>query len=167
MKALIVYKTDKPNVVDRFPKDTQIDYLDINTPFEVKVKDYSVVYCDCLEAYEPRVVPDTIKRLYDCVAIKGELWISTNSFEFSANQAFVDVPHPAFHWALFGNSDSPHRSAFTLRWLRELVENVGLIMREAHQEKLIISNKGHELEVPINFIVGWKYEIANPAESIQ
>jgi hypothetical protein len=168
MKVLIVYNRDKhAGILDRFPKDTQVDYLDIDTPFESKVKDYDVVYCDCLDSYMPKDVFKTLKKLYECVVVKGELWISTMSFEFAANQAFTEKPHPAFNWIVYGPADSPRRSAFTLQWLRALMEDLGLILRTAHQEELVINNNGNELRVPLNFVVGWKYEIANPAESIQ
>lgn len=87
-----------------------------------------------LECIPREQVVDTLAKLGPILAELGELHVRVPSLEWACKEiASVDSPNAlAYRW-LYGTTDRPHRSGFTLLWLRLAMLNAGYNVRKATQ----------------------------------
>lgn len=134
MKILDVYAKE-PNEYPDF-KGHEIDHMPIE---ELAASDATLEYdlvvaWHSLQTQERENVPATVQLLADAAKDRGEVWIITPSLEWALQQIKLDKPSPLFTLAMFGSEDKPHRTGFSIAWLRNLAEGAGLITRSAVQE---------------------------------
>lgn len=164
MNTLVIYsgpKSSHPEITDMFPKGTKVSYMDMKTYQEIEgrlIRSDIIVAFHSLQTVEAKDVPATVAKMINDLNIKGELWIYTPALEWVAAQTAEPNPSPAVHAVLYGPADYPHRSAFTLQWLRGLIEASGLVVRRASHEGLELQNQGGAIKTSMNVLIGWKYE---------
>lgn len=163
MNTLVIYagpSDSHPNLDKLFPKGTKVHYMDIETYTKLKTipKHNIVVAFHSLQTVEAKDVPKTIAQMVENLELKGELWIYVPALEWVVAQTAEINPSPAVHAMLYGPQDYPHRCAFTLQWLRTLVESTGLVIRRASHEALDLKNQDAVINTSMNVVIGWKFE---------
>ncbi len=125
---------------------------------------FDLIICDhslqCLEINE--VLPK-LKELYDHMAPRGELHLTFPSFEWLAGVAFHPTAAPIVQSILFGAKEYPHRTAHTIAWLRPILEQMGLVIREAKAINSRVKTVEGSIEEAIeNYVIAKKYNEPDP-----
>ena len=95
-------------------------------------KQYEVVVVGhVLQLVERPGMPDFMKMLKGLVRDMGEIHIYVPDLDWAARMLLRNKPNPLIQYAFYGNEQYPHRSGFTLLWLRHLVEGAEIIVRHA------------------------------------
>ena len=163
MNTLVIYAgptTSHPELDAMLPKGTKVSYLDMATYKHMgKLQKMDIIIAfHSLQTVEAKEVPATVAKMISDLNVKGELWIYVPALEWVAAQTAEPDPSPAVHTVLYGPPDFPHRCAFTLQWLRGLLEASGLVIRRASHEGLELKNQDAVIKTSMNVIVGWKFE---------
>lgn len=172
LKALVIYhgepiKNPREKLVGGLPI-ASCDQIDIMTLEEHKTERYDIIAVFmCLQCLEPKKVPDALQIMHNMLNIRGELYVVAPSFDWAAEQAFTEEPHPMVHMMICGTEAVPHRTVMTLQWLRRLMEFLGFVVRVAtpEQYKVAIDDKTN-INLVRNLVVGWKLEERNAADAI-
>jgi len=116
---------------------------------------YDIIFCaHAMPLVEAGVVPKTIRAMACALKDKGELWLITPSFEWAAAQVSQAKPSPVMFPMLFGHAN---RSAYTLAWLRALVEEAGLIPRKCYQGTYALHLGDKEYTILQNVVIGARW----------
>lgn len=113
----------------------------------------AIMCLQCLGAHE---VLDFINMIPSKLNMKGEFIAVVPSFEWAAAQANTPQPHPLIHQLTLGTPKAPHRSIFTLAWLRSLIEYSHLYIRYATEEAYQVTIDDQKFTLVRNAVIGWK-----------
>lgn len=155
---------------DQFP-DAQIDtvswagfdkwYADNKTEYDVLVVGH------ILPLVERRILPDFVKKLKNLVHDMGEIHFYVPDLDWAAKMLIKNKPSPLIQFALYGNEQYPHRSGFTLLWLRTLVESAGILVRHSTMSPYIVRVGEEAQYIPQLVILGVRAdELFDPATAI-
>jgi hypothetical protein len=175
MKALVIYSGSRaPDYTNNLANIEKIEYEHLkefpkNPPSANNI--YEVVIAHhCLPMIEAGDVLKFATKMASLVRIGGELWLITPCFEWCAQQAEQDKPNPLIHVVLFGSKEEPHRSAYTLYWLRSIIEGIGMIPYAATQEVYTIHMGDKSAQLLQNHVIGHKIKEVkladNPADAL-
>lgn len=134
-----------PELVTDFTMDISSEDFELEDEFDV------VVAWHVLEHIKYTKIPQTIRNLRDLVVDGGELWIATPSLKWAAEAINKgESMHPALMGVLFGSQENEweyHRSGFRLDWLRDLVQEQGMVPRHIHHATYIVAH--NEQQYPV------------------
>ena len=139
---------------------------DLRNIDQIKEKFDIIAAVACLQCMEPSKVPTTVEKLASMLNLKGELYITTPSFEWAAEQINNPEPHPLIHMVMCGTEKIPHRSVFTLLWLRQIIQQAHLVPRYATPELYQLTVNGQPMEMVRNYVIGWKYDDHTPSTAV-
>lgn len=131
---------------------------------------YDMVICNhVLEHLERTDVPEALANLRDCLKEGGELRLAVPSLEWVASQILSpDGANPIVLPVIYGQEEPAHehhRCGFTLHWLRELVQQAGMIPRRANQGVFHLGFDGDEYLAVENVVVAARHkEFENVAD---
>jgi len=101
------------------------------------IEKYDIVHCShMLEHVNRNKVMTTITNLAKMVKVGGELWVIVPSMEWAAREIISNRESVYVQMMLYGGQNSEydfHRVGFTLITLRQLLDAIGLVIRQAHQ----------------------------------
>lgn len=120
---------------------------------------YDIVFCwHAMQSVPGHIAPVIVQHMVDLVNVHGELWLITPDFEWVAQQMESDNPSPITMQVLFGDDDHHYRSAYSLVFLRALVEECrGMIVRIAtHDTYAIEVTGGRKVQAVQNRVVALK-----------
>ena len=156
MKILDVY-AGEPNKLEAQHKGAEVEHIEIHDTGLLEGEFDVVIATHSLQTVERENIPDTVSRLATFTKPGGEVWITVPSLEWALMQIKSDNPSPAFHFVMYGTAGTPTRSGFAMVWLRQLMEQAGLITRRAVQEIVELQDaSGGKLPVLQNTVVGLK-----------
>jgi hypothetical protein len=161
MNALVIYSGAKaPNYKENLQGIDEIDYIHLKDyPAPSTQDSYNVVIAHhCLPLIEASEVIKFVSNIAGRVKIGGELWLITPCFEAIAAQVDESQPSPLLHVILFGSQEEHHRSAYTLYWLRGLIEAVGMVPYAATQEVYTMHMKDKQHQLLQNHVIGHKIQ---------
>jgi len=158
-----------------FDKEAKPDILhDITQPFPDELRNqFNIVYVShILEHIEFTNVINTFRNVTGALKNMGEIWVVVPSMEWAANEIINQREGIHVQGAIYGGQNHPldyHRSGFTLRSLRQMVEICGLIVRKAYQSPYQITYKDREYQCIQNVIVAMRVDTEenSPSEAIR
>lgn len=136
--------------------------------YDSNTKEYDVVVAGhILQLVERKKMPEFAKRLRTLVRDMGEIHIYVPDLDWAARMLIVNKPSPLIQFAIYGSEKYPHRSGFTLLWLRRLVEGADIIVRHATMSAFSVM-VGDEAEmIPQLVILGVRNDaLIDPATAI-
>ncbi|HOD52893.1 MAG TPA: hypothetical protein PKJ08_00060 [Candidatus Cloacimonadota bacterium] len=159
--ALVIYAGAKaPNYQPNLQGIDDIEYIHYSDyPAPSTQDSYNLVIAHhCLPLVEANDVLKFVIELAGRVKLAGELWLITPSLEMIMNEIEKNQPNRIFHTLLFGSKNEHHRSAYTLYWLRGLVESAGMVIYAATQEVYTLHMNGKEYMMLQNHVIGHKIQ---------
>jgi hypothetical protein len=127
----------------------------------------AIVVGHVLQLVERRVMPDFMKMLKGLVRDMGEIHIYVPDLDWAARMLIENKPNPLIQYALYGNEKFPHRSGFTLLWLRQLVEGADIIVRHSTMSGYGVKVGEETQMIPQLVILGVRYDaLFDPATAI-
>jgi len=164
IKALVLYY-EIPFPIPRKQLDPNLPIGDVTSmdirefrDKESKEKYDMIAAVMCLQCLGAHEVIDFIDMIPRRLNLKGEFVAVVPSFEWAASQAGSNQPHPLIHQLTLGTPKAPHRTIFTLAWLRSLIEHSRLYIRYATEEAYQVDIDGQKYTLVRNSVIGWKYD---------
>ena len=153
-------------VVTLGPKsDFSVDFEnDLSEPLPIELwGQYDVVFAShVLEHMRRSLLVETIKRMAMALKPGGELWLITHALEIVVAHMTKDEPSPLVLPLLYGADTDDRRddfhSAFTLRMLRAVLVDGGLILKFAEQRPNELMVGKDKFQSILNVVVGVKEE---------
>jgi hypothetical protein len=141
----------------QFP-DAEIDtvaFKDFYTWYSTNTLQYDVVVAGhVLQLVDRKYLKDFVIMLKSIVHDIGEIHIYVPDLEWVAKMLIANKPNPLIQFALYGNEQYPHRSGFTLLWLRRLCESAGIIVRHTTLSAFTIIANEESVMMPQLVVLG-------------
>jgi SAM-dependent methyltransferase len=158
-------------------KDKIVTRLDINPavkpdilhdilqplPEEYRGK-FDVVYsCHVLEHMARAEVFPVMRNMASAVRNMGEVWIIVPDIVWAAQQIVAGKDGMQVQGLLYGaqragNPWDLHKSGFSLRALRRMMEIIGLVVKRAYQEPFIMLMEDKQFDCVQNICIGARYD---------
>lgn len=113
--------------------------------------------------YVDEILPK-LKEMVDHLNKNGRLHIVTPCFEWAAGLAFKSEVPPSFYFTLYGSKEYPYHSCYTIQWLRDTLEALGLVIREAKTTTAVVRDGDKDYQTLENHIIGIKYHDPDPLD---
>lgn len=135
---------------------------------EIATDKYDVVVAGhILQLVDRRVLPDFVKRLKNLVHDMGEVHIYVPDMEWAAKMLIDNKPNPLIQYVLYGNEEYPHKSGFTLLWLRQLCESAQILVRYSTISAFSVKVGEENAVIPQLVILGVRNDsLFDPATAI-
>lgn len=161
MKVLeIVWQNDP--VAEKVFQNAEVTVANIHEDLTFPEGEFDIVFCaHVLQLVDRNEIRNLLTGMTDHLREYGELWVITPDIEWACEEILKHNFIPPVLATIFGNG-TPHRMGFTLWALRDLVEQQGMIIRQAFQGPYMLG----ELQVPQNTVIGLKV-IPDPGDSIK
>jgi len=141
----------------QLPEDTETIQGDIHT-FEEVEDEYDAIHCiNALAELDRRDALPFLKKLLKAVKPMGEVYIYVPNAEYACKQIFKNAITMTPFLMLYGTSDHPHKSCFTMLALRSLMEAAGLVVRSAYDGFYTMKSTEQILKIPQHIAMGVKY----------
>ncbi len=143
------------------------DYVhDIREPFPEETHGrFDVVFLShVLEHIDRTKVYDTMTYLKSALKDGGELWIIVPALEWVGQELRKDRPSPVTLAALYGSQTNEwqfHKSGYTLYHLRQLIEKVGMIPRQAYQGPFTVTMNKKDYPAVQNIVVAMRNDASD------
>ena len=126
-----------------------------------------VVAGHVLQLVERTKMPEFMKQLRELMRDMGEIHIYVPDLDWVARMLLANKPNPLIQFAIYGSEKYPHRSGFTLLWLRRLVEGADIVVRHATMSAYSVM-VGEETEMmPQLVVLGVRNDtLVDPASAI-
>ncbi len=157
MKVLQVYGSE-PMDVSALISGAETTDVKIEKLMDVEER-YDIVFSwHSMQTVPAQLAPTIVQKMVDLLNAHGELWIIVPDFEWVMEQMTSENPNPVTMQVLFGDDNKPYRSAYTLAFLRALIEECrGMITRTAtHDLYSLETSGGHRVKVVQNRIIALK-----------
>lgn len=148
-----------------FNEEAKPDILhDITKPLPEELRNqFDIVYAShVLEHIDFMKVIATFRNLTGALKNMGEIWVVVPSMEWAASEIINKREGIQIQGTIFGGQNHPldyHRSGFTLRSLRHMVELCGLFPRKAYQSTFGIDFQNQQYECVENVVIGLRIDL--------
>ncbi len=121
---------------------------------------FDIVFASHVLEHIPRTeVTDVVRNLARVLLYGGLLWAVCPSLEWAARELLRDKPSPAVLPVIYGGDDKAHdahRVGFTMLMLRQLMNQAGLIVRDAFQGEFVVMMAGKTFPAVQNIVVAMR-----------